>query len=734
MFLGSTELNRWKKFLDDDGFRKLFLQNSISFGIFNNSKNGLWDNFLIQQGTNSGTVKNNSGLAVDSDGNIITRLAVDNITLIDDNNWYWIKISHQFSPIELGIVQIDQYGNLSGVGTEFTKTLRGVPNNPVKITFVNSVSNTQEYWVQEVLNDSLAVLSGVFIAEASLQYQVVGAFTPDIVPPTGNKYPFQYSSCLMTSVLEVVLNTPPALVADKEFLLARVRRNGSALNIQDKRSLNVYRAKSDFDLFSILQSSLNPLIGIENIRFDNSNAPRNENVVHLSWNFRSSNWTTDVNTNRITIIGGQGGKYKSTASFSNGDFDGWYVYAPNGKRSIVRQSSITSLQINLIVDSFDINDYPDPTKQIVVCPPVEVIEIIATPGTTNYMSEKRFEFDINEPYALLKLPVYKDTSCQYTITYRYRNYKLYSQINIIPDDNTVGYLAEASFDANGVQTSNVLQTYTAGLITLQQNINAYSKVINSLITGDLFGLTYIPIVNTSPQYDFQVGSVTQNVIFNGGPLTFTVDQYINLKTTGARSGNIFYLDFRGTFTPSTFKLRVNQDFINVGSPGTNLYTFTYADFANSEISNLVFKFIFDGTNWIYEKTVREIPGNWRDLTSILDTNWSLTASNKIQYRFYGEKIHFYANEINSSLTTPNIHVLDFPVEWGVPSSLTYANGYITLATSNGGGGSSTEAKKPYLLILNMQTKQLLIQRSDVGGGISTNIGFIIDTFLLFTVH
>lgn len=610
LFLGSQELNRWKKFLDDDGFRQLLLQNTVSFGIINNSKAGQWDNFLISQGTNTGTVKNNAGYAIDINGQLITRAATDNIPLINDNNWYWIKVAHQYNSNEVGTVSVDGSGNLTGSGTLFTQVLRGAPNNQMKISFPNASLNTQEYFVQSVISDTSAVLNGSFQIEANLNYAIIGAFTPDIAVPSGSKYPFQYSSCLMTLVLETVLDTPPTLITNQEFVIARVKRNGSTITIQDKRSFAVFRTKPDFALFNIAAST-NPLIGVEAIKYDDANATKDKNLLYLAWAFRSTNWTINTSINQVTINGGQGGKYKSTIDFSNGDFDGWRIYTKDGSFSVIRQSSISGTQINLILDTLNADLYSDTTQQLLVTPNAESIDLsfTANPGDTDILPNQVVSFPINIDVARIPLIVYKSPTCSYNIKYRYKTFETYSLYTAIPTDTTHGLYNEAQFDVNGILVGSPTRTtYTSdptnGFITLTLASNAYTKVIAALTTGDIFGLNYVTQSNAAPNNIFQVGTNDQIQIFKTtGTLVLSIDQYIGLNTVGAKAGNSFVLDFRGVITQGAFNLRINQDFVNVGSPGTNLVTFSNIDFVNSANSNLVFKFIFDGTNWIFEKFI-----------------------------------------------------------------------------------------------------------------------------------
>ncbi len=624
LFLGTQEINRLIQSLDDDGFRKLFLKNSIQFGLFDNSIGGEFDNGQISQGTNIGTIKNNALFAVNNLGNIIYRPETDNILLTNDNNWYWIKLSHLFSPIESYLVSIDKSGNLSAPGGSLTEILRGNPNNPSRISFPNSTLNTLEYDVQEVIDDENALLSGDFLAETELQLAVVGSFTPGISVPTDSKYPFQYDSCTLTAVLESVLNTPPTLIDGEEFLLARVKRNGSTITIQDKRGLNIYRDKADYALSNV-PSSNNALIGVESVRYDSNNTPRDKNLVQIAWTFRSSNWTVDSSVNRITLIAGLGGKFKSTSDFTDGDFDGWRLYTEDGTYYTIKQSSLSATQINLILDTLDVDKFANLTQKLIVAPNSESIKLIFTGDSSDSdgidLGDEILEFPINQEFAVVPLLVFEDPS-YYNIKYSYKNFVSYSDEVAIPSDLVSGYLVESSFDINGVQTGTTRQTYTSdeelGFIILNLAANAYSNRIASIETGDLFGIQYKELNNAIPIYSLNVGLNNQVQIFRttpiidagfGDPYTLTVDHYIDLRTdaTGIKNGNSFILKFSGDYVKGAFNIFITQNYVNSGDVGTIKYTFAVADYDLSRYSQLFFKVSFDGVDWLVEKIILDLP-------------------------------------------------------------------------------------------------------------------------------
>ncbi len=239
LFLGLQELNRIQRFTVTDGFIRLFKSLVNEFGIAKVVDDTDFENFEVLEGTNTGTIQIAiDSYAVDDQIRTIYQAAIDNFTLTDDNSWYWVKISYQESRIEEGTVSVATNGDVTGVGTTFTEIFRDQSNYPVKINFPNSVLNTGDYQVVSVLSDTQITIEGadVFTVENSIAYQVVGAYTPGINPTGDDRLPYVYDSCNLELIAEVSLDTPPAKTAGEEFYLARVRRNGGSLNIEDKRT------------------------------------------------------------------------------------------------------------------------------------------------------------------------------------------------------------------------------------------------------------------------------------------------------------------------------------------------------------------------------------------------------------------------------------------------------------------------------------------------------------------
>src|ERR1035437_10207612 len=105
LFLEKVELDRWKKFLVDDGFKANLLANSDTFGLIR-KENSLaltpFVNALVEEDT-SLTIKIREITAIDKNGNLIYSKALSQLAIpISATHWYWIKITHAFSTIEKG--------------------------------------------------------------------------------------------------------------------------------------------------------------------------------------------------------------------------------------------------------------------------------------------------------------------------------------------------------------------------------------------------------------------------------------------------------------------------------------------------------------------------------------------------------------------------------------------------------------------------------------------------------
>lgn len=237
--LEAEELNRQDLFFTNR-FRPIILNMTGTFGILQE----ISDTLKVSAGTATGSVRFvEGGQALDSDGSLITQIPKDNIDVTDDSLWYWLKISHEYSPLEVGTVSVNPAGEVTGIGTKFSEVLRpSTTGHPTSIKFYkddgSTPTNTSEYQIENIIDDTSIIVSGSLSTETTLRYSVIGSFTYGQSILQNNKEPYQYDSAKIELIAESVVDTPPAagFVVDKQFYLARIQRVGAAVTIQDKRS------------------------------------------------------------------------------------------------------------------------------------------------------------------------------------------------------------------------------------------------------------------------------------------------------------------------------------------------------------------------------------------------------------------------------------------------------------------------------------------------------------------
>ena len=184
LFLEVAELQRLVKFLADDGYKLAMKSLSKSFGIVENSGNTYFK-VTSKAGSNS-LVVINPGVAFTNNMDAIVMEKSMEMEVLNTGVNRWLVLSRAVKNTESGTVTINTDGSLSGIGTEFTKVLRGQPNFPTKVKF-ESAQNSGEYEVVSVVSDTSAILSGSFVNESGLLYSVIGTFTPGFQPLEANK-------------------------------------------------------------------------------------------------------------------------------------------------------------------------------------------------------------------------------------------------------------------------------------------------------------------------------------------------------------------------------------------------------------------------------------------------------------------------------------------------------------------------------------------------------------------
>lgn len=380
LFLEVAELNRLKKYLRDDGYQLDFKNNYEKVGIV---RNIYYDpNFTYFRAVDvnvAGNVKVNPGFAYDINRNVLTSVGAT-LLIPTNDTWYWLKIKYKINNIEKGTITIggSAGGLMTGINTEFTKILRGQPNFPSKISFIDSTNYNQQYEILEVVDDNNAYVQGSFATkETNLQYAIVGTFTPGTNPAISDQYPFIYDDFDYEFVPETALDTIPSTLEGAEFFIARIQQpTGQSLIIQDKRYLFVAKTRTE-RLFEELPSKPNPIIGIEYVT-RTSLFQKVFFTVNFQWGLRIGQENRDYNQNKVTIISGNGGVYGSANAFTTGDFDNWRYYYSNGEYSQILSSVKNNSGIDLFLDSLK-----SESAGAMVCPNAEEIEISLAYSVSN---------------------------------------------------------------------------------------------------------------------------------------------------------------------------------------------------------------------------------------------------------------------------------------------------------------------------------------------------------------
>lgn len=671
LFLEKVELERFKESLDIEGFRKNLLQNSERFGLIKNEEFDTTFNvgrverdIDLVTGEKTFQVKEIHG--IDVFGNYLFHEEQRQIPVPNDGNWWWVKVSHQFSNVEKGLFSISSSGDLIGsVDSELTKIFRGQPNFPSRIKFLNSTGNILEYDVLEVIDDQHAIIQhpalntlgvSAFVPETNLQLRIVGTFTPGVAVPLADKFIFEYDSSLLQLVQENSLtnNTRPSYIEGVEFYIARVKVVAGQLVIQDKR-LDYWETKGSKRSINV-ERNPNPLIGVERIKWNHIFTAADRNIVEVGWGMRSQNWTVDSSQNILTLYGGsEGGRYKSPSDFINSDFNGWRVYTENGRYSKVVTSIKQGSSINLKLDVLDVDNYSSDGglnfdssigKYILVVPDCEEILLKFIPHQPDDQTfmEKEFTFPINMLLGECELPLFKLNTCLYNLQYRYKSYKDYSEYRIIPSDEVHGYYAERSFiietgNLKPVITDRVLKTYESlldqGFIELEVAPHSLALFKSKVDKGDIIGsTTYTELIQTL--YEIQVGVSTNYQYFTGNLVLPGDDVYFNIKKVNNIKGNEFRFHFECNSIDLTNRtIIISYEGLTPGST-IPIKIIRQADvwMMKNQDGGIVFDCVYEGSQWVcYQNYNLGQPNQIVTLDGVINDMFDVTGWGKIMGLF-----------------------------------------------------------------------------------------------------
>lgn len=354
LFLEVNELQRFNKFLEEDGWKRAMKAISKNFGIVENASNSYFK-VTSRSGSNS-VIVINAGIAFDSNMDAIVMTDDLELSVGNTGSNRWVILSRAVTNEEQGTVSINSDGSLSGIGTEFTKVLRGQPNFPVKVKF-NSTVNNGEYEVVSVTSDTSALLLGSFVNQSNIKYSVVGTFTPGFQPTEDNKMIYEYDSYN----IEVVDSEDRPTVSEDEFILAMISFDAvGSMNVSDERIR--YMFNNPYTQSDESDNSTDPLVSllstgvVGGIHAIGSAAAEFELIMEHGYTITAHELLTSSTSNTFNIISGQS-NFLGTGNIPDGMFRGWLlVNRANMKYALIDDNSnkslyISNLDTSIILDS-----------------------------------------------------------------------------------------------------------------------------------------------------------------------------------------------------------------------------------------------------------------------------------------------------------------------------------------------------------------------------------------------
>nr|DAP15250.1 MAG TPA: hypothetical protein [Caudoviricetes sp.] len=456
LFLEVNELQRFNKFLEEDGWKRAMKAISKNFGIVENASNSYFK-VTPRAGSNS-VIVINAGIAFDSNMDAIVMTDDLELSVGNTGSNRWVILSRAVTNEEQGTVSINSDGSLSGIGTEFTKVLRGQPNFPVKVKF-NSTRNNGEYEVVSVTSDTSALLSGSFVNQSNIKYSVVGTFTPGFQPTEDNKMIYEYDSYN----IEVVDSEDRPAVSEDEFILAMISFDASgSMNVSDERIR--YMFNNPYTQSDESDNSTDPLVSllstgvVGGIHAVGSAAAEFELIMEHGYTVTRHELLTTSTSNTFNIISGQS-NFLGTGNIPDGMFRGWLlVNRANMKYALIDDNSNKSLYIS----NFDTSIILDSGNDFIIVPNCNEIEYEVTVSNNVDRPNIPFYFrsSIWNLYTRAKVHAFypsndvENFDNQVTITIKYRlmdnsgNQQPFSNLAIAQFENVNGQtetLSESSF-------------------------------------------------------------------------------------------------------------------------------------------------------------------------------------------------------------------------------------------------------------------------------------------------
>ena len=452
LFLEVNELQRFKKFIDDDGYKRILKVLVKNDGIVQNASNSYFK--ASPKAGSSNIVTVNAGIAFDSNMEAIVMENDLDITIADVGINQWLVLSRAVKNTEIGTVTINTDGTLTGVNTEFTKVLRGQPNFPTKVK-LNSTLNSGEYEVVNLISDTSVILSGDFLAEGNINYSVIGTFTPDYQAPLEDKLIYEYDSYSINVISSV--DTP--VLNDNSYLLAKISFNSqNILSVTDERIS--YMFNDPYIQNTEGTSYSNPLVSllssgiVGGIKSEDSNMADFELIIEHGYSVSRYELITTSTSNTFNIIIGKC-NYLGNGDIPNSLFKGWLlVNRTNMKYAVIDDNVNKSLTINSFDDSIitEANDF-------IIVPNFKSIEYKVTISS-----------NVDKP----SVPFYFKKEIT-NLTSRMRFYSYFPSVDLVNFSDKV----TVSIKYRLIDNSEKLYPFSNLAIAQFQNVNGQSETLSN---------------------------------------------------------------------------------------------------------------------------------------------------------------------------------------------------------------------------------------------------------------
>ena len=374
LFLEVAELQRFRDFITEDGW-KMFAKSVVkSYGIVENDTNSNYKPSKVD-GSND-TIQINSGLAFDTQFRAIVSQNAETfiVTNAGEGIKSWYILEYGTRNIEKGTVEITADGTLNGTGTEFTKVLRGQPNFPTKVRLSTSIpQNQQDFEVVQVNSDSTAILSGTFYPEQGLKYSVVGTFTPGYQPLEENKLIYEFDDHKITVVMS---ESEPTLLQDQYLIASAFYDSYGVLQVVDERAPymfnNEYNVNQNNVEGIVPIASLTRASWVGGLNAVNTISAELELVIEHGYQILDQTLAITENANILNIVSGKCNFLNNASVIPNDMFKDWILV--NRKNMVITKIKSNSGSV-LFLESVPGNLFLEADNELVVVPNFKEIEI-----------------------------------------------------------------------------------------------------------------------------------------------------------------------------------------------------------------------------------------------------------------------------------------------------------------------------------------------------------------------